>query len=105
MLDWTKIVGVQWDIGNSRKNHEKHDVSKLEAEQIFFNQPLLIVEDVRHSDDEVRFHALGKTDSLRFLHVTFTLRDAGTRIRVISARAMHRKERKIYEQTENNPQI
>jgi len=34
---------------------------------------------------------------LTSLHVTFTLRGDGTRIRVISARDMHRKERQIYE--------
>ncbi|NKB78236.1 MAG: BrnT family toxin [Gammaproteobacteria bacterium] len=105
MLDWSKIVGFQWDAGNSRKSHEKHDVNQLEAEQIFFNQPLLIVEDVKHSSDEARFHALGKTDSVRLLHVTFTLREMGSLIRVISARAMHRKERKAYGQIKSDSEI
>jgi hypothetical protein len=44
-------------------------------------------------------NALGQTDAARQLHVTFTLRRRGTLIRVISARDMHRKERKIYEQS------
>jgi uncharacterized DUF497 family protein len=43
-------------------------------------------------------HALGKTDENRQLHITFTLRQAGQLIRVISARDMHKKERAIYEQ-------
>jgi hypothetical protein len=42
------------------------------------------------------FHALGKTDDNRRLHITFTARSDGTLIRVISARDMHRKERRIY---------
>jgi uncharacterized DUF497 family protein len=46
---------------------------------------------------ETRLHALGTTLDCRLLHVTFTLRQEGRRLRVISARDMHRKERKIYE--------
>ncbi len=69
-----------------------------EAEQVFFNTPLLFLEDTAHSEEEVRIHALGKTDEERALHITFTLRKAGTLIRVISARDMHRKERTIYDQ-------
>jgi uncharacterized protein len=34
------------------------------------------------------------------LHISFTLRQSGTWIRVISARDMHRKERVIYEQAD-----
>jgi uncharacterized protein len=77
---------------------EKHDVSQAEAEQIFFNAPLLIVEDARHSVLEVRLYALGRTDAGRPLHISFTLRGDGKLIRVISVRAMHRKERLRYEQ-------
>jgi hypothetical protein len=54
--------------------------------------------DSRHSEKEARLHALGKTDGGRLLHITFTLRDAGRKIRVISARDMHKKERAVYEQ-------
>lgn len=97
MIDLTKITGFDWDDGNARKN-EKHDVSMAEAEQVFFNDPLLLVEDVKHSQGESRIHALGKTDEERLLHITFTLRHTGEKIRVISARDMHKKERKIYEQ-------
>ena len=98
MIDLTKIIGFNWDDGNARKN-DKHGVSMAEAEQIFFNDPLLLVADARHSATEQRYHALGKTDEGRTLHITFTLRKAGEQIRVISARDMHKKERTIYEQT------
>lgn len=97
MIDLDAIAGFDWDAGNARKN-EKHGVSSAEAEQVFFNVPLLLVADARHSVREARFHALGKTDVDRRLHVTFTLRSTGSLIRVISARDMHRKERTIYEQ-------
>ena len=96
MVDFDAIVGFEWDQGNERKIESKHGVSQSESEQIFFNEPLLIVDDVKHSQSEPRLHAYGKTDEGRLLHVTFTLRAASTRIRVISARDMHRKERARY---------
>jgi uncharacterized DUF497 family protein len=90
------VIGFDWDEGNARKSAEKHSVSQGEAEQVFFNEPLLLLPDQKHSDTEQRFHALGKTQDGRLLHVTFTLRDGGELIRVISARDMHRKERMFY---------
>lgn len=98
MIDYERIVGFEWDEGNARKSADKHDVSQNEAEQVFFNEPLLMVPDVRHSLGEQRIHALGRTDNGRLLHITFTLRAEETRIRVISARDMSRKERSYYEQ-------
>jgi uncharacterized DUF497 family protein len=97
MVDLASIVGFDWDEGNARKN-ERHEVSAAEAEQIFFNAPLLLTLDARHSVEEERFHALGRTHDGRCLHVTFKLRASGTLIRVISARDLHRKERTLYEQ-------
>ena len=99
MTDLTKITGFNWDDGNARKN-EKHGVSLAEAEQVFFNAPLLLLEDGAHSQNEPRVHALGKTDEGRMLHIMFTLRQSGGLIRVISARDMHRKERTVYEQAD-----
>jgi len=96
MIDWALVTGFDWDEGNARKSAEKHSVSQGEAEQVFFNEPLLLLPDQKHSDKEQRFHALGKTQDGRPLHVTFTLRDGGKLIRVISARDMHRKERMFY---------
>jgi uncharacterized DUF497 family protein len=96
MIDWTKITGFDWDKGNVRKN-EKHSVSMAESEQVFFNAPLLVVEDDKHSIQELRFHALVKTDDSRLLHITFTKRHNEEKIRITSARDMHRKERTVYE--------
>lgn len=98
MIGWERISGFDWDAGNARKSVDKHDVSQAEAEQVFFNEPLLIVPDPKHSTAEQRIHALGRTDDGRLLHITFTLRDNETKIRVISARNMSRKERGYYEQ-------
>lgn len=90
-------VGFDWDAGNTRKN-EKHGVTNAESEQAFLNQPLILASDVKHNRQEPRFHALGRTDADRRLHLTFTERSNGTLIRPISARDMSRKERAIYEQ-------
>ncbi len=98
MIDFSRIEGFDWDEGNSRKSAAKHGVSQGEAEQVFLNDPLLVVRDVGHSGSEPRLHALGRTDAGRHLHVTFTLRAADTLIRIISARTMSRRERSRYAQ-------
>lgn len=97
MIDWLRVTGFEWDAGNARKNADKHAVSQAEAEQLFFNEPLLTVADEKHSGVEPRVHGLGQTDGGRLLHVTLTLRQQGTRLRVISARDMSRKERIYYD--------
>ena len=102
MIDWERVVGFDWDPGNARKSAVKHSVSQAEAEQPFFNTPLLVVRDPKHSQQEARFHALGETDDGRRLHISFTLRADGSLIRVISARDMHRNERIVYEQAKQD---
>ena len=93
-----KCTGFQWDAGNSDKNWERHRVSKGECEQVFFNEPFLVVEDNRHSQRESRYFALGRTNASRALFVVFTIR--GDRVRIISARDTSRRERRAYEQAQ-----
>jgi len=88
-------TGFDWDEGNSDKNWLKHLVSKRECEQVFFNKPIVIAQDEKHSQIELRYFLLGRTDNLRLLMIVFTVRD--TLIRIISARDMSKKERSIYE--------
>lgn len=83
----------RWQCPQKREAWRK----RIRGGAVFFNQPLLILEDVKYNQAELRFHALGITHKARTLHITFTVR--GTKIRVISARTMHRKERTRYEQT------
>ena len=97
MIDFNRIAGFDWDRGNALKN-DKHGVTMLEAEQIFFFVPLIVTPDERNSRSELRFRAFGQTLLGRRLTIIFTLRSGDTLIRVISARDMHRKERAIYEQ-------
>ena len=90
------VTGFDWDEGNIQKNWLKHQVSTGECEEVFFNLPLLLHPDPKHSQTEVRYYVLGQTNAGRRLFIAFTLR--GTKIRVISARDMSRKERDVYEQ-------
>jgi uncharacterized protein len=89
-----KCEGFQWDPGNSNKNLIKHSVTNPECEQVFFNQPMIVVDDTKHSEKENRWFLLGRTDQDRFLFIVFTIRQE--LIRVISARDMNKKEREIY---------
>ena len=89
-------TGFDWDEGNAYKNWEKHRVTQGECEQVFFNEPLVVSDDLAHSHKEKRWFLLGKTDADRLLFLVFTLRQ--DKIRVISARDMNKKERKIYDE-------
>lgn len=95
-FDFRNVTGFDWDEGNRDKNWIRHQVTTAECEQVFFNQPLLVLPNIRHSQQEIRYYALGQTDAGRKLFVVFTMR--GSLLRVISARDMSRKERAIYEQ-------
>ena len=97
MIDFDRVVGFDWDAGNRGKN-VRHGVDNREIEQVFANQPLLLAPDALHSATERRYRALGITDQGRPLMVIFTLRAEATLIRVVSARLMNRKERRIYGQ-------
>jgi uncharacterized DUF497 family protein len=93
-----KCTGFEWDAGNSEKIRERHGVAQGECEEVFFNQPLLVTFDEKHSQDEPRYFGLGQTTAGRPLLVVFTIR--GELIRVISAREMSHKEREIYERAQ-----
>ena len=94
--EFDRFAGFQWDKGNSDKNLVKHNVQNWECEQVFFNKPLLVLYDLRHSSEEKRWAAFGRTDAGRFLAVVFMKR--GDLLRVISVRDMHRREREFYEE-------
>ena len=87
--------GFDWDHGNSNKNWQGHRVSDTECEELFFNFPLILAVDKSHSERERRFHALGHTNSGRWLFVAFAIRER--LIRVISAREMNKRETRRYE--------
>lgn len=90
-----ECIGFEWDQHNIEKNWAKHNVTPLQCEQAFFNQPLIIADDTKHAQTEQRFYVLGKTDLGRKLFTVFTIRKK--RIRIISARDMNKKEIRSYE--------
>ena len=90
-----KVIAFEWDKGNINKNLKKHKVSNQEAEELFFNRPLKIFEDAKHSLVEKRYIAHGITNAKRRITIIFTLRNQ--KIRIVSVRDQNRKERRIYE--------
>lgn len=95
-------VGFDWDESNIQKNRDRHQVTPEETEEIFFNDPLIVRSDVRHSVNGKRYYALGQTTIRRYLFVAFTIRRR--LIRVISVRDINRREQDAYAQyEEKNP--
>lgn len=86
--------GFEWDEGNSNKNWHLHRVTDSECEDVFFNLPLIAAADVKHSNRERRFYALGRTENNRWLFIAFNIRE--DLIRIISAREMTRSEQRKY---------
>lgn len=95
--DW---LGFDWDEGNAQKNWEKHGVADSECEEVFFNQPLILRHDPRHSSPEPGWHAFGQTDRGRRLLISFTVRRQ--LVRVISACETTRRERRFYTSYEDS---
>lgn len=97
MIDLKGIKEFQWDKGNLDKSYQKHGITPNQSEEIFLDPKLKIVKDLKHSQKEKRFVAIGKTTSKKILFAIFTIRSQ--KIRIISARIANQKERKIYEKT------
>ena len=90
-----KTVGFDWDKGNLEKSWLKHGVRQNESEAVFVDRESIVSEDPKHSQIEKRWLLLGKTKQGKYLAVVFTKRQ--NKIRVISARPMNQKERRLYE--------
>ena len=91
-------TGFEWDEANAHNNWERHRVTPEEAEYVFFNEPLVVRSDVRHSKQEKRYYALGQTSGARRLFVAFTIRRS--LFRVITVRDMNRREKDAYAKRE-----
>lgn len=97
MIKLSAPIEFQWDKGNIDKNWKKHKVSDREGEEVFFDENKKIGPDVSHSKKERRYILLGKTKKGRILYTVFTLRNK--KLRIISARDINQKERKLYEKS------
>ena len=90
------ILQFDWDIWNIQKNEEKHGISSLEAESVFYDHDLVIFEDIKHSRVETMWVCYGVSVYNKVLMLAYTVRKA--KIRIISARRASAKETKIYEE-------
>lgn len=97
MIDLSKITGFEWDKGNIDKSYRKHGITPNEAEEVFLDKDILLLEDIKHSKDEERFSAIGRITKGNILFLAFTVRKE--KIRIISIRVANKKERRLYEKT------
>ncbi len=88
------VVGFDWNEANIEHIAE-HDVTPIEAEEVFSDEENVLDEDIAHSVVEKRFLIIGKTEKGRLLYQIFTRR--GDNIRVISSRDINKKEVHFYE--------
>lgn len=98
-----EVIVFEWDKGNLDKSHRKHGVTPEEAESVFTDENSLVLPDKKHSIIEKRFAIFGKSNLNRYLYVVFTVRKE--KIRIISARRMHRKEVEKYEKIKKDTKI
>ena len=85
-----------WDPKKAAENRRKHRVSFEEAQTAFLDEEALVIEDPDHSEAEDRFILLGCGAGLRVLFVCHCVREAGSLIRIISARRANRHEQEQY---------
>ncbi len=103
-VDWlllwmveTSYFEFEWDRGNLTKSASKHGVQPSEVEAVFRSgKALPLGVQVRPITTEQRLGVVGPSLNGRLLQVAFVLREG--RVRPISSRPAHRKERKRYEE-------
>ncbi len=96
MTVWPEPIRFQWDAGNLHKNWVKHHVTNAECEEVFFDPHKRLLELAPRTERETRHALIGRTKAQRLLFVVFTVR--GHAVRVISARALNKRERGLYEE-------
>src|SRR5947209_3649272 len=103
IVDLPFVISFEWDEWNKYKNWIKHKVIGEEAEEAFYDEKRLILEDSKHSEQETRYILFGRTEKGRFLFIVYTLREE--KVRIISARDVNRKEVLFYEKAINIAKI
>ena len=89
-------LSFEWDPNKARANAEKHAIPFSEAATVFGDMLSITYPDPDHSVVESRRITIGMSQYGRLLIIAHA--DRGDRIRIISARATTRSERKLYEE-------
>lgn len=97
-MEIVDLEDFEWDTGNIGKNYSKHNVTWIEAEDVFKNSPLLWFDDQKHSEIEKRYIVFGKTNKHRLLVMSITVRE--NKIRIITVRDQNKKEKMFYKNYE-----
>ena len=97
------VIEFEWDKWNLSKSYFKHRVTPKETEEVFVDEQSFVLPDVKHSQEEERYIIVGKTLDKKNLFIVFVSRN--NKIRVISARKMHKKEVLKYEKLKENTKI
>ncbi|MBI4208495.1 MAG: BrnT family toxin [Deltaproteobacteria bacterium] len=85
----------EWDFEKELRNISKHSCNFEEAMEVFADPKVIHLEDPKHSSEEDRHYAVGKTVKGKIITVRYTLR--GETVRIFGA-AEWRKWRKYYEE-------
>lgn len=98
-----RVVEFEWDKWNLDKSYVKHGITPKETEEVFIGEESFVLPDIKHSQKEERFIIVGRSLGGVNLFVVFAFR--GKKVRVISARRMHRKEVLKYGKLKENTKI
>lgn len=89
----------EWDDTKAESNYRKHGI-RFEEAALAFDDPFAITAQDRIENGEERWQTIGMVGGCLLLLVAHTVRseDEGIElVRIISARRVDRKERKLYE--------
>lgn len=89
-------MDFEWDPKKAAANQKKHGVSFSKAATVFGDPLAITFMDPDHSVNEQRYITFGLSNDKQLLVVAHAEREH--RVRIISARRLTRKERRIYEE-------
>ncbi|MDE1921118.1 MAG: BrnT family toxin [Candidatus Omnitrophica bacterium] len=89
-------IRFDWDKSKAALNKKRHGISFDEAITIFYDDDALEFHDPDHSDREDRFLIVGLSFKTRILIVSHCVKEAGSAIRIISARKATKQEAQRY---------
>ena len=94
---YTEEQILEWDRDKHLLNIRKHGITFKIAAKAFFDPQAVIIEDEKHSHNEVRFILIGASEVDKMLTVCHCYKNDGDVVRIISARLPNQYEKKVYE--------